>query len=77
MKMEKKVQYGEIYYYDFGERSGSCQRGLHPALVIQEDIPLRATQVIVAELRHIRSEVRLFTDTTVYRHIKKDGCSFE
>ena len=35
--MEKKVQYGEIYYYDFGERSGSCQRGLHPALVIQED----------------------------------------
>ena len=37
MKMEKKVQYGEIYYYDFGERSGSCQRGLHPALVIQED----------------------------------------
>lgn len=49
--MENKVQYGEIYYYDFGDRGGSIQRGLRPALVIQEDrLNLNSTTTIVAAI---------------------------
>lgn len=40
------------------------------------DIPLRATPETLAEPKHIRLEVQLSTDTA-FRHIKKDGCSFE
>ena len=32
---KKKVKYGEIYYYDFGENPGSVQCGCRPVLIIQ------------------------------------------
>ena len=37
MNEEKKVKYGEIYFYDFGEHEGSIQNGLRPAVVIQDN----------------------------------------
>jgi mRNA interferase MazF len=37
MQKQKKVKYGEIYFYDFGEHQGSIQNGLRPAVVIQDN----------------------------------------
>ena len=37
MNEEKKVKYGEIYFYDFGKHEGSIQNGLRPAVVIQDN----------------------------------------
>lgn len=34
----KKVKYGEIYLYDFGNHVGSIQSGLRPAVVIQDNV---------------------------------------
>ena len=60
--MEKKVQYGEIYYYDFGGRSGSCQRGLHPALVIQEDrLNFNSTTTIIAAITSVTKKPSLLS----------------
>lgn len=37
MNEPKKIKYGEIYFYDFGEHEGSIQNGLRPAVIIQDN----------------------------------------
>jgi mRNA interferase MazF len=43
----KKPRRGEIYYLDFGSPAGKEIAGLHPALVIQNDIGNRASQLTI------------------------------
>lgn len=60
--MENKVQYGEIYYYDFGERSGSCQNGIRPALVIQENkLNANSPTTIVAAITSVTKKPDLLS----------------
>ena len=60
--MENKVQYGEIYYYDFGERGGSIQRGLRPALVIQEDrLNINSPTTVVAAITTVTKKPDLLS----------------
>ena len=47
---EKTICRGDLFYYDFGTRTGSVQSGTRPVLVIQEDDYNRnAPTIIVAE----------------------------
>lgn len=60
--MENKVQYGEIYYYDFGERGGSIQKGLRPALVIQENrLNVNSPTTIVAAITTVTKKPDLLS----------------
>lgn len=60
--MENKVQYGEIYYYDFGERGGSIQKGLRPALVIQENrLNINSPTTIVAAITTVTKKPNLLS----------------
>ncbi len=48
---ERKIQKGEIYYYDFGQNEGSIQSGRRPVLVIQADnFNAKAPTIIVAAI---------------------------
>jgi len=35
---EKTICRGDLFYYDFGTRTGSVQSGTRPVLVIQADV---------------------------------------
>ncbi len=38
---------GEIYYLDFGPAKGSDMRGVHPALIIQNDVGNRVSRLTI------------------------------
>ena len=46
---EKTICRGDLFYYDFGTRTGSVQSGTRPVLVIQaDDYNRNAPTIIVA-----------------------------
>ena len=48
---KQKIQRGDLYYCDFGEREGSIQSGMRPVLVIQaNEFNANAPTVIVASI---------------------------
>lgn len=65
---EKTICRGDLFYYDFGTRTGSVQSGTRPVLVIQaDDYNRNAPTIIVAAVtgvikkdtcRHISCSVR-------------------
>ena len=59
---DNKVKRGEIYWYDFGEDSGSVQQGLRPALVVQADnINVHSPTVIIAAITTANKAMHLPT----------------
>ena len=68
--MENRIKRGEIYFYDFGDTTGSIQNGKRPVLVIQaDDFNIKAPTVIVAAItsaikkQYLPSHVILPEDT--------------
>lgn len=58
----KKVKRGEIYWYDFGNDSGSVQQGLRPAMVIQADnINMHSPTTIIAAITTANKAMHLPT----------------
>ena len=64
--MNRKVKRGEIYWFDFGNNSGSIQNGRRPALVIQADnfnenspTTVIAPITSVQKCRHLPSHVTI------------------
>lgn len=58
--MNRKVKRGEIYWFDFGENSGSVQRGLRPALVIQADtFNAKSPTTIIAAITSVHKGMHL------------------
>lgn len=52
--MEKEIERGDLFYYDFGSREGSIQSGLRPVLVVQaNNFNENAPTVIVAALTSV------------------------
>ena len=45
---ERTICRGDLFYYDFGNRTGSIQSGERPVLVIQADDNKNAPTIIVA-----------------------------
>lgn len=64
--MGNNVQYGEIYYYDFGEQRGSCQGGIRPALVIQENrLNINSPTTIVAAITSVTKKPELLSHIVI------------
>lgn len=52
--METRIKRGDIFYYDFGDNTGSIQSGRRPVLVIQEDgFNAKAPTIIVAAITSV------------------------
>ena len=50
---EKTICSGDLFYYDFGTRTGSVQSGTRPVLVIQaDDYNRNAPTIIVAAVTY-------------------------
>ena len=48
---KRKLQRGDLYYYDFGNREGSIQSGTRPVLIVQADeFNANAPTIIVASI---------------------------
>lgn len=48
---KRKLQRGDLYYYDFGNREGSIQSGIRPVLIVQADeFNANAPTIIVASI---------------------------
>ena len=57
---EKTICRGDLFYYDFGTRTGSVQSGTRPVLVIQaDDYNRSAPTIIVAAVAVILSDIHL------------------
>lgn len=54
MNNERDIKRGEIYYYNFGENTGSIQCGVRPVLILQADnFNRNAPTVIVAAITSV------------------------
>ena len=73
---EKMICRGDLFYYDFGDNSGSVQSGERPVLVVQaDDYNQNAPTIIVAAVTsvikkrylpsHIYSRRGVWTEETV------------
>lgn len=74
-KAERKIKFGDVYYYDFGERVGSMQSGKRPVIVLQADeFNMHAPTILVAPLtsvikkRYLPSHI-IVEEPTVFRDI--------
>lgn len=64
-----KYKRGEIYYVDFGNQPGAVVCGMHPAMIVQNDLGNRFSQtIIVAAISTGISNPRQTT------HIELNGC---
>lgn len=58
---EKMICRGDLFYYDFGDNSGSVQSGERPVLVVQaDDYNQNAPTIIVAAVTSVEKTRRCF-----------------
>ena len=67
---EKTICRGDLFYYDFGTRTGSVQSGTRPVLVIQEDDYNRNAPTIMTRPPKVRPKKSNFGGRYFYVKIQ-------